>query len=427
MPSYLKKRGNKFHFRKRIPERFRHYFKQADIQISLDTDCEHIAQQKAYNLNLILKEYIDSLTPDDIEKADINAVITEARKYGFQYMPKKDIVNQASLVEFVNRVNTAFIAKNAVSKEAILGGAGEISSTITLSQAQKEYFEYESGNQKSMSENQLRKWKNPRLKTVKNFINQIGDKPLNEISRTDILEFRSGWVKRIEQENLSSSSANKEFGFLRRILNVAVDNHGLDLSVHDIFRNINLKKVEKSKRLPFSTEYIQNVLFQPLNTHHEISMLVYAMADTGARIGELVGLEDDDVLLDSEIPHIKIRPNGTRKLKTPQSERDIPLVGSSLYAFQQLQGPFKHYFGKSDLISSTGNKFLKENSLFPSRQHTLYSLRHSFEDRLTAVEPPDKLQAALMGHKYARPRYGLGPTLEQKHFWLSKIAFTVGA
>ena len=55
---------------------------------------------------------------------------------------------------------------------------------------------------------------------------------------------------------------------------------------------------------------------------------------------------------------------------------------------------------------------------------TLYGLRHTFDDSLTAVEAPDKVNAQLMGHKWQRPKYGAGPTLEQKLRWLEQIAFT---
>jgi len=154
----------------------------------------------------------------------------------------------------------------------------------------------------------------------------------------------------------------------------------------------------------------------------ECQLFIYAMADTGARVAELTGLEEGDIRLFDEVPHIKIRKNAIRSLKTSQSERDIPLVGASLIAFKELPLGFVRYRGKSDLISATINKYLRENNYQPSTRHSLYSLRHSFEDRLTAVEPPDKVQAALMGHKYVRPKYGHGPSLEQKKLWLDKIA-----
>jgi hypothetical protein len=69
------------------------------------------------------------------------------------------------------------------------------------------------------------------------------------------------------------------------------------------------------------------------------------------------------------------------------------------------------------------NGFLREHGLLPTDDHTVYSLRHSFEDRLSAVEPPEKIQSFLMGHKYRRERYGDGPTLNQKKDWLKKMCF----
>jgi hypothetical protein len=50
-------------------------------------------------------------------------------------------------------------------------------------------------------------------------------------------------------------------------------------------------------------------------------------------------------------------------------------------------------------------------------------LRHAFEDRLTALNPMDKIVAYLMGHSYPRPKYGSPPTLEQLQEILNRIAF----
>jgi len=38
---------------------------------------------------------------------------------------------------------------------------------------------------------------------------------------------------------------------------------------------------------------------------------------------------------DTAIPYIYIRPGIKRQLKTPHSERKVPLTGASLFAFQQ--------------------------------------------------------------------------------------------
>ena len=151
------------------------------------------------------------------------------------------------------------------------------------------------------------------------------------------------------------------------------------------------------------------------------------MADSGARISELTGLDATagEISLHGDIPFINIRPNKTRELKTPQSERVIPLVGSSLFAFQLMPNGFTNYATRPDGISNDIGKWFRDNNLLPTSKHTLYSLRHCFQDRLTAVEAPDKIQAELMGHKFYRPKYGAGSSLEQKHKWLNQMAFKI--
>ncbi len=87
------------------------------------------------------------------------------------------------------------------------------------------------------------------------------------------------------------------------------------------------------------------------------------------------------------------------------------------------QNGFPRYHDKADSLSALVNKVLDGRGLRPEPGQSLYSLRHTFEDRLTAVNAPDKIIACLMGHKWSRPRYGVGPSLELKRDWLAKIAF----
>lgn len=59
--------------------------------------------------------------------------------------------------------------------------------------------------------------------------------------------------------------------------------------------------------------------------------------------------------------------------------------------------------------------------MLPSEDHTTYSLRHSFQDRLIDVDAPNRVQSDLMGHKFQGEKYGKGSTLEKKLEWLQKI------
>jgi integrase len=88
---------------------------------------------------------------------------------------------------------------------------------------------------------------------------------------------------------------------------------------------------------------------------------------------------------------------------------------------------FPRYRDKSSSLSATLNKYLTENGLRPSRDHTVYSLRHSFKDRLVAVEAPDSLIDSLMGHKTYKPKYGKGPSLELKLKFLQRISLRAPA
>ena len=352
-----------------------------------------------------------------------------ARMSGFQYQTAQSIA-QDDIEDIVSRVmqlHDGSANRQEHHVQALLGGLTE--PALPLSKALDEYFYFEKQNLLGRSDAQIRKWENPRKKAIANFISVCGDLDVENITRQNILAFREWWHNRIRSEGLTANSANKDFSFLAQAMSFASDNRSLSLDMSALMAKVRFTEVASTRR-PFKTDFIQNTLLnrqELVGLNEECQLFLFAMADTGARPSELVALNGDngDIRLDADIPYINIRPGQNRALKTPQSERKIPLVGSSLYAFKRLPGGFKRYFENSDLLSNTLNKYLRENDKIPTKDHSVYSLRHSFEDRLTAVEPPDKVQAALMGHKYARPRYGDGPSLEQKKKWLDAICFDV--
>lgn len=176
-------------------------------------------------------------------------------------------------------------------------------------------------------------------------------------------------------------------------------------------------------RPPFSEEWIKTKLLAPgaldgLNT--QARCLLLGMINTGYRPSEGAGLLPDHIRLDADVPHIEIMPVG-RQLKNDQSERIIPLVGVSLDAFKQCPDGFPAYRFR-DKVSDTVNKFLRENKLMETSDHSLYSLRHSFEDRMLSGGIDERIRRDLFGHKLDRERYGNGATLEHKQKLLQAIA-----
>ncbi|WP_245296450.1 tyrosine-type recombinase/integrase [Methylorubrum extorquens] len=197
------------------------------------------------------------------------------------------------------------------------------------------------------------------------------------------------------------------------------------LGLESVFSEMRIKGGKNGQRVAFDPAFVQakylaDGALDGLND--EARMVVYMLVETGLRLSEACNLTAETIRLDAEVPHVMVRPDG-RRMKTDQSEREIPLVGVSLMAAQASPGGFPRYRDKAASLSANVNKLLRGRGLLPVEGQTLYSFRHTFEDRLTAVEAPDKVAAALMGHKYHRPRYGVGPSLKQKLEWLQRVAF----
>jgi integrase len=66
---------------------------------------------------------------------------------------------------------------------------------------------------------------------------------------------------------------------------------------------------------------------------------------------------------------------------------------------------------------------MKSAGLRPTKDHTVYSLRHSFQDRIENAEASDRMQADLMGHEFGRPAYGDGAEMKRRQAFLNKIKF----
>lgn len=69
------------------------------------------------------------------------------------------------------------------------------------------------------------------------------------------------------------------------------------------------------------------------------------------------------------------------------------------------------------------NKYLRDNGMLESPKHSMYSLRHAFEDRMLAAGVDDRIRRDIFGHSLDRERYGKGASLQQLHEIIQRIAF----
>jgi integrase len=308
---------------------------------------------------------------------------------------------------------------------AVLGLSGDTGITIgTLFEA---YCDVIQDQLTAKSTAQRRKWGNQRKRAIANLLSVIGDKPLADLKHADAIRYREWWMRRVLGDGIDAGTANKDIGMLSSMTG-RLDEH-FRLGLDRPFANLRLKGAKKNRREPFSDEWIAEQLladdaFSSLNK--EARMVVYVLINTGLRLSEVVNLQPPHILLDHKVPHVSVAAVG-REIKTKDSEREMPLVGCSLEAMKKVPEGFPRYRDNEDSLSATLNKYMKQNGLKETPAHTIYSLRHSFQDSLTAVEPPDRVVADLMGHKYVRPKYGRGASLEQKRKWLLKIAYAAPA
>ncbi|AQS47169.1 hypothetical protein BMG03_04665 [Thioclava nitratireducens] len=84
---------------------------------------------------------------------------------------------------------------------------------------------------------------------------------------------------------------------------------------------------------------------------------------------------------------------------------------------------FSRYRESSATLSATVNTYLRDAGLLESERHSLYSLRHAFEDRMLAAGIDERIRRDVMGHALGRERYGEGGRLATIAELLEPIAF----
>lgn len=328
-------------------------------------------------------------------------------------------------MERIEALVTRGHAEDAVARAALLGI--EKRPAPLLSKVFVEYEELTKSEVKDLSPDQLRIWRNGRLRAVERFVDVAGDKPVTEVTFDDGIDYCEWWRDRVVDGELEAKTANKDIGQLSRMLKEISIRRRLNLP--DIFKGLRLKGEREQPRVPYETEFVQKRLFAKGaldGLNEDARMVLYIVADTGLRPSEVVNLQDNAIVLKAPIPYVSVLPDG-RRLKTADSRREIPLVGTALAAMRKHPEGFPRYRDKSSNLSATLNKYLWENGLRPTKDHTVYSPRHSFKDRLIAIEAPDSLIDSLMGHKTYKPKYGKGPSLELKLKYLQRIAFKAPA
>jgi len=430
MPDFLTRRNGSWHFARRVPTEFAHLDRRGVVRhstkIRIASDRAAVrASRVAERFNSSLEQYWRSLADKDSKDGvnSYNEARRRARQLGFDYVENAQLV-AAPTAEQLARLET-LVANDLVNdkeaREAVLGLKKK--PVFKVSKIFEQY-EVETKDQVlDLSPDQLRIWRNARKRVVNSFVGVVGDKLITELTIEDAIDFRNFWRDRVVQEGIAAKTANREIGQLSGMIKEL--NILRRLGLPELFKSLRLKGEVDKEPTPYDTKFVQDRLLADGaldGLNEDARYIIYVIADTGLRPSEVVNLNRKTIHLNAKIPYVSVLPDG-RRLKTDDSLREIPLVGVALAALKMRPEGFPRYRDNSSTFSATANKFLLENGLRPTEDHTVYSLRHSFKDRLIAIEAQDSMIDSLMGHDTYKPKYGKGPSLDLKRKYLQRIAF----
>ncbi|MCT4333194.1 tyrosine-type recombinase/integrase [Paracoccus sp. YLB-12] len=411
---------------RRVPLRYASVESRKLVWVALNTDSRALAESKAGPVWDAMIEGWEAKLAGDSADAErrFSAAQELAEMRGFRYAPM-DKVSELPLDELLRRIESVSEDHRTRTPDlresaALLGAVNEPG--ISISRALEIYWDLARGSALGKSQDQRRRWRNPRIKAVKNFIDVVGDKFLADITPDDMLDFRSWWMDRIEAGEVGANSANKDLIHLGDILKTVVRMKRLPLTL--TFDGLSFREGEARQRPSFSDSWIKEKLLADGaldSLNDEAKAVLLAMINTGARPSEIANLGPGHIFLDAGVPHISIAAEG-RQLKSAYAKRVIPLSGVSLNAMRQHPSGFPRYRDKPGL-SATVNKFLRANGLLETKDHSLYGLRRSFEDRMLAAGVDDRIRRDLFGHRLDRERYGKGASLEHLQRVVQAVAF----
>jgi integrase len=261
------------------------------------------------------------------------------------------------------------------------------------------------------------------------FISLAGDRDVSEYTRQDAKLL----VHHLEMKGNKTATIRRRINSLSAIINYAYSE--LDLDKRNPFNRLFIRNEGNDvfKRGTFTNEQLKRGYDKALSSCSKVKLLMPLLGETGCRLAEIVGLRLEDIDLVNNLVHI--RPNSARRLKNKTSERVVPLVGYAKLAREQAltqaddEWLFPQYIKVGHCYathaSNAVNKWLKKD--FDGL--TAHCLRHTFRDRLRAVECPMDIIDQIGGWRSASGigiNYGHGYSKVQvgRWLWLVSISFT---
>jgi integrase len=233
----------------------------------------------------------------------------------------------------------------------------------------------------------------------------LGDKPINQITKADLMGYRTTEASRPGRngnKTLSPKSINNRMGLLKLILDEAADRY----EFQSPYKNIKPLKLKRTHIEPFSLLEVNRIL----DAVREDFRNYYAVRFfTGMRSGEIDGLKWEFV--DFTNKQILVRETlvagRTEYTKTDGSQREIPMFGPVL---DSLRDQYENTANTSPYVFCNNNgRPLDQNNTtkrvwYPLLRHLGLKKRRPYQTRHTAAtlflaagENPEWV-ARLLGH-----------------------------
>lgn len=416
-----------YRYYRRVPIEVSNHDKRTFVKISLKTKNHKEALEKAQGVHDATERLWAAMSSGNDNRPEwerYEAAVRTSQSLGFAYKPAAEIASGSFEDLFGRTKHAVEVLETQPSAAKAIVGLVDFPNP-RISNVWQMYEKFNQAGLAGLSEGQLSKHKVSRERAIKYASDLLDDIRLSEVTRADVLRYRQWWTDKIASEKLKAYSANRSFSDIKGMLSVIDD--ALQTNYRAPWAGIRLKETNATKldkRPPFSVEWVQQRLLHPGaldDINVDARLIIYTMIETGMRLGEVCNLRPEDIRLNDEVPHVEVAEREDRRQKTDYSVRRIPLVGVALWAMKQAPDGFARYADKSDSASAAINKYLRSKQLFPSDKHTIYSLRHTFQDRIENVGASDRMQADLMGHEFGRPKYGDGAEMKRRQDLLDSI------
>lgn len=442
----IERRGKIYHLRVRTPARFRAIEPRREVTMSLRTDSLVEARARCALAHRALHRTWEARiegrqVPEPGCPWEIRTPAPEGAERANGAEPRLDL----SVTGLLKRLEH-LVEESAPLPAGAPGQDNRKLPRILVSEMPAHHERVRADRISAKNARQLREWRNKYLRATEAFIAAVGDRPMAEITPQDARSYRSHWEAKRKSDGLTTQYVNKQINYMVQLIDSFYKNAGLlPVDYTNPFSGLTLEKrgselrQEEGRKLALPVAWVRDVLLDPdsmAGLNDEARDIAIVCAETGARIAEVVDLAPEDIVLDHQIPHLRLvmieEGEHRRELKNVASKREIPLLGHALEAMRRHPAGFARYRGKATYYAAV-SKYLRERKLLPDppegagRAYTIGGTRHTYEDRMMHAGIPNEERGLLMGHSLrtlrGRPVYGAGTELRLRALLAEMVVF----